>query len=234
MSKSHADLGLRSVEKSNSKNDLNALNFQTLFEILIETLSALEADIARNFNVISTKFSTFHNEYNKLRFEVETMNGYKSSNEKKFESIENRLTYCSERDDDIWKMVENLSSKVQSSQSNISEIETKIHEMAMDKLTEESGRDEVLNAKYASLKEVEEVLTQMQEYSEGLEERANKHEDRLRRLENYTQRANLEKNFERRCDQIEHDIREELDSILEKIDGSKEQIKGEIVEDFPS
>jgi chromosome segregation ATPase len=169
-----------------------------LFEILIETLSALEADIARNFNVISTKFSAFHNEYNKLKFEVETMNSYKSSNEKKFESIENRLTYCSERDDDIWKTVENLSSKVQSSHNSISEIETKIHEMAMVQLAEESGRDEAMSAKYASLKEVEEVLTQMQEYNEGLEDRANKHEDRLRRLENYTQNDNLEKNLERR------------------------------------
>lgn len=109
VSKSHADLGLISNEKSSSKSDLNVINFQTFFEIFIETLSSLEADIARNFNVVSNKLKAFHNEFDKIYFEINTLNHHKSSNETNFESIEKRLNLFSERNDSTHQMVDNVN-----------------------------------------------------------------------------------------------------------------------------
>lgn len=79
VSKSHANLDARSFDHQTSKEFSNV---QSAFDLLIETLSALEADIARNFKVISTKFSSFNQDMNKMKFDLETCNDNMNSYEK--------------------------------------------------------------------------------------------------------------------------------------------------------
>lgn len=229
VSKSHAHFDGRSPDYYSSRE---ISNFPPALELLIEKLSALEADIARNFKVISSKFTSFNNENNKMKFELESNADYMNSFESKLESFERRMNCFSERDDKIFKMSENLTQKLHKHSKDISDIEGKIHDLELNRMAEEKSRVEIMNSSLPMSMEVENLITKLEERSQNLENRLMKNEEKTRRLESQSHRENEEAVFQRRCDQMENDLREELDKILEQVDSAKNDIKAEISEDF--
>lgn len=167
-----------------------------------------------------------------MKFEFDSFNEYMSSFEKKIESIETRLTYSSDRDDDIWKMSEGLSQKIQLQSKTIADLEAKLHEMELSRMADETSRAEFLNASFPNNKEMENILRSVEDKLHNIENRVAKNEDRAKRLEAHTQSSNSDPNIERRFEQIENDVREELDKILEQIEVAKNDVKIDIAEDF--
>lgn len=227
VSKSHANLDTKSYDSNKEASII-----QPAFDILVVTLSALEADIARNFKLVSDKLNLITKAYNNLKFDFDTNSDFITTFDKKIDSLETRLTYFSDRDDDIWKMAESLSAKIQIQGNKIDSLENKIHEVEMNRMANETSRAEILNTSMPDSKEVEGAIKMLHEAITELEGRISNTEEKTRRIENYTQRSNPEAAFERRCDQMENDIREELDKILEQLENAKVEVKSELAEDF--
>lgn len=228
VSKSHANLDSKLYEQLNN----DSTHFWPAFDILIETLSALESDIARNFKIVSDKFIDVNKAFNNLKFDFDSSSDFIVSFEKKIESLETRLTYFSDRDDDIWKMAEGLSKKIQLQGNKMDQLENKIHEIEMNRMENETSHVEVINSSMPDTKEIENAIKSLNEYVKELDSRLTTNEDQTRHIEKYTQRANPEIAFERRCDQMENDIREELDNIIRHIEQAKTDVKTDLASEF--
>ena len=228
VSKSHANLNSKLYEQMNN----DSTHFWPAFDILIETLSALESDIARNFKIVSDKFIDVNKAFNNLKFDFDSSSDFIVSFEKKIESLETRLTYFSDRDDDIWKMTEGLSKKIQLQGNKMDQLENKIHEIEMNRMENETSHAEVINSTLPDAKEIENVIKSLNEYVKELDSRLTTNEDQTKHIEKYTQRTNPEIAFERRCDQMENDIREELDNIIRHIEQSKTEVKTDLANEF--
>lgn len=131
--------------------------------MLIETLSALETDIAKNFKLISSKFSGFSQDVSKIKFDMESINDCMNSYEKKVESLETRLSYFSDRDDDILKMTESLSHKIQLQTKAAADMECKLHELELNRMADETSRAEILNTSFPANKEFDLIIKKIDE-----------------------------------------------------------------------
>lgn len=150
----------------------------------------------------------------------------------KIESLETRLTYFSDRDDDIWKMTEGLSQKIQLQAKSVTDLEGKIHEIELNRMADETSRAEILNSSLPNSKEIEHYIMKIDEKVQTLDLKLKNNEERTKRIENQSQRSNHETSFDRRCDQIENDLREELDRILEQIEQAKAEVKADMADEF--
>ena len=158
VSKSQANLDGKSFEHHSSRDYSNV---QSAFDLLIETLSALETDIAKNFKLIASKFLNIIQEMSKVKFDMESFNDYMSSVEKKQESLETRLSYFSDRDDDILKMTESLSHKIQLQTKIIADLEGKIHELELNRMADETSRAEIMNSSFPTNKEFDHIIKKL-------------------------------------------------------------------------
>jgi hypothetical protein len=204
-------------------------NFQTAFDILIETLSAFEADVARNFKVVGEKFVASYKEINNFKFEQDSINDYMTSFENKIESIENRLTYSSDRDDDIWKMIEGFSQKLQGLIKTISDLETKCHEIELNKMADDTSKAEILNNSF-NTKEIESIVGPLLERMQNLEGKLENQDEEIK----YKRSNTTESNIESRFSQLENNLRQDFDNILERIEEGKQSLKMEIIEEMPN
>ena len=196
VSRSHADLGLKSSEKS-SIRDIS--NFQTAFEILIENLSALETDIARNFKVVDNKFALFQRTHETLEFDAEGFRGQLESYGKRIDSIENCISLSSERKDKIMKMCDKLSQQLTESDKEKGSLEARIHDLELARMSDENRRKELLQTSIPISQEMESMIQNLQERVENFESNLAKNEDRTKKLEIQTQRSSKsESNFDRR------------------------------------
>lgn len=231
ISRSESDLRLKSGEKT-SNRDIS--NFQTAFDILVETLSAFEADVARNFKVVAEKFTATNKEINKLKFEQDSTNDYMTSFDNKIESIENRLTYSSDRDDDIWKMIEGFSQKLQGQIKTISDLESKCHEIEIAKMADETSKAEIMNNSF-NTKEIESIIGPVLERMQDLESKIEDQDEIIKYLKSQNQRSNVtESNIETKFKKLEHNLKQDFDNILEKIEESKQNLKMEIIDEVPN
>ena len=88
-------------------------SIQPALDLMIDTLCALETDIARNFKVISSKFAQTEQASAKQNTNLESITDIMNSCDAKLESLESRVSCLSDREDEVWRSLETLKRKVQ-------------------------------------------------------------------------------------------------------------------------
>jgi len=229
VSKSHANLDSKSFEYPSFREVSNS---QPAFECIFEKWLALEGDIARNLKVISNKFSEISSTLNQLKYDNECINHSNSMVEKKIDSLETRLTYFSERDEEILQMSKNLSIKIKDQNKVIDDIKWEIHENKIARMSDETSRNEMLNTSMPDNKELEAIVKSLGEKIKEFDIKFTKNDEKVRWIENQMQRSTQKVYFDRRWDQMESNIKGELDKIIDQIENTKSTIKEEIAEEY--
>jgi chromosome segregation ATPase len=105
--------------------------------LLVETLSSLETDVAKNFSVISHKFNSISIHESNAKFELEANADQMESFDKKLSSLERRIKLVSARDDEIWKQIGSINENIQGFYKHIGKTEDKISDLELSRLEDE-------------------------------------------------------------------------------------------------
>lgn len=194
----------------------------------------MEADIARNFKVVCKKFKDIVNQLSSLSFEIETINNVLATFDKKFESIEKRMAFSSERDEDMLKINDSLNKKFQILSEEQSKFDSRLHDIEIHRMSEETSRAEILSTSLPSTEELISLIKSHDERIKMLESKVNRNEERTKNLESMTQNSHRnESEIERRIEEIAGAFRCDLENICEQLEATKQEVKSEIYDDFP-
>jgi hypothetical protein len=101
-------------------------------------------------------------------------------------------------------------------------------------MADETSKAEIMNNSF-NTKEIESIIGPVLERMQDLESKIENQDEVIKYLKNQSQRSNVtESNIETKFKKLEHNLKQDFDNIIEKIEEGKQNLKMEIIDEVPN